>query len=236
MNIIIKRISKFLALFLIYASISYSYLIAKGFVIKDGTPVFSNTAVAQSDSFSKVIDKNIVMSENISRVLGNKNSPITMYIFSSMTCSHCKDYHKFTLPKIERDFVSKNKLKIIFVHLPLDVVSMRAAKLGYCLPQDKFYDYISELYSARDWMFSKSDDALNKYAKQFGLSDAEIKKCNDNKKLTSDILMTRDSAINDIGITGTPSFIIVSQNKKELIGPHKYSELKEHLENLLGNN
>ena len=82
-------------------------------------------------------------------------------------------------------------------------------------------------------MFSKSDETLNKYAKKFGLTDAEIQKCNDNKKLTSDILMTRDNAVNDIGITGTPSFIIESKNKKELIGPHKYSELKEYLEGLL---
>ena len=110
---------------------------------------------------------------------------------------------------------------------------MRAAKLGYCLPQDKFYDYISELYGARDWLFSNSDETLNKYAKKYSLSDEGIKSCNDNKKLTSDILMTRDSAINDIGITGTPSFIIVSKNKKELIGPHKYGEIKEHLEKLL---
>ena len=234
MNIIIKRVSKFLAFFLIYGAISYSYLVAKGFVIEDGTPILTNTAQAEEASFSKEVKGNLILSDNITRVLGNKNAPIIMYILSSMTCAHCKDYHKFILPKVERDFVLKDKLKIIFVHLPLDVVSMRAAKLGYCLPQDKFYDYISELYGARDWLFSNSDETLNKYAKQFGLSDAEIEVCNNNKKLTSDILMTRDSAINDIGVTGTPSFIIVSKNKKELIGPHKYSELKEYLEKLLG--
>ena len=76
---------------------------------------------------------------------------------------------------------------------------------------------MSELYNTRDWLFSNSDETLNKYAKQFGLNDEDIAKCNSDKKLTSDILMTRDSAIKDVGIDGTPAFIVVSKNKKELI-------------------
>ena len=136
MDIIIKRISKLLAFLLIYGTTSYGYLIAKGFVFEDGVPVLSNTAQANDKSFSKEVKSNIVIGEDIKRVLGDNNAPITMYIFSSMTCSHCKDYHKYILPKVERDFVSKGKLKVIYVHLPLDVVSMRAAKLGYCLPKE----------------------------------------------------------------------------------------------------
>lgn len=235
MNIIIKRVSKCLAFLLIYATISYSYLMAKGFIDKEGSTVLSNSAQAKSQSFSKEITANLVISNDIVRELGKDNAPLTMYIFSSMTCSHCKDYHKYILPKVERDFVSKGNLKVIFVHLPLDVTSMRAAKLGYCLPKNNFYNYISELYGSRDWLFSTSEDALNKYAKRFGLTDEEIKKCDDNKKLTSDILMTRDSAVKDLGVEGTPSFLIVSKDKKELIGPHNYSELKKHLEKLLRN-
>ena len=235
MDIIIKRVSKFFAFLLIYGMISYSYLIAKGFVIEDGTPVLSNTAQAEVESFSKEVKADFIISDNIKRVLGNANAPLTMYIFSSMTCSHCKDYHKYILPKVQRDFVSTNKLKVVYVHLPLDVVSMRAAKLGYCLQQDKFYEYITELYGTKDWLFAKTDEVLDKYAKKYGLTDAEIKKCNDDKKLTSDILMTRDNAVNNIGITGTPSFIVESKNKKELIASHKYGELKEYLEGLLEN-
>ncbi len=233
MDIIIKRISKFLAFLLIYAVVSYSYLMAKGFVFKDGVPILSNTAQAKNEPFSKEITKDLTTSDSVTRILGDEKAPITMYIFSSMTCAHCRDYHKYILPKVERDFVSKNLLKVIYIHLPLDATSMRAAKLGYCLPRDKYYTYISELYSKRDWLFSSSDKILNKYAKQFGLTDIEIKKCSDNKKLTSDILMIRDKAINDIGIEGTPSFILEYKNKKELIGPHKYSEFKEYLEEIL---
>ena len=234
MEIIIKRVSKFLAFLLIYVTIAYGYLTAKGFIFEDGTPLLTNSAQAQN-SFAKEIKSNVVISDNITRVLGDKNAPLTMYIFSSMTCSHCRDYHKYILPKVERDFVSNNKLKIVFVHLPLDALSMRAAKLGYCLSHDKYYAYVSELYNTRDWLFSNSDETLNKYAKQFGLNDDDIAKCNSDKKLTSDILMTRDSAIKDIGIDGTPAFIVVSKNKKELIGPHKYNDMKKHLEGLLEN-
>ena len=100
MNIIIKRVSKCLAFLLIYATISYSYLMAKGFIDKDGATVLSNSAQAKSQSFSKEITANLVISNDIVRELGKDNAPLTMYIFSSMTCSHCKDYHKYIFDAI----------------------------------------------------------------------------------------------------------------------------------------
>ena len=62
-----------------------------------------------------------------------------------------------------------------------------------------------------------------------GMSDAEIQKCDDDKKLTSDILLTFDSALKTFEIEGTPSFIVTGKDGKELIrGSRSYDDFKEY--------
>lgn len=236
--LIVRRISKVVAMLVVYIMVAWGYMSTKGFIIKDGMPVLSNTAMAYSkkQEFATKISGDVLLGSNTERVLGNNNAPISIYVFSSATCSHCRDYHKFKLPKLERDFISKGIAKVIYVHMPMDVTSMRAAKLSYCLPKENFYNFIEDLYGERDWLFARNDEVLNKYAKKHGMTDASIKKCFDDKKLTSDILLTRDNAVNKLGINGTPSFIIKDNKGAYLIGPHKYSEFKEFIEKMAGVN
>lgn len=226
---IIKRISRALALIVVYIMCAYGYLNAKGFVFKDGTPVLSNTAQAKTE-FSEKVSGDIQLSSSQMRIEGKEAAPLTMYAFSSMACSHCSDFHNYILPKIRRDFIDTGKLKFVFLHFPIDAVSMRAAKLSYCLPPEKYEEFITTLYKKKDWFYSGKKEALNKYAKEMGMSDAEIQKCDDDKKLTSDILLTFNSALKTFEIEGTPSFIVVGKDGKELIrGSRSYDDFKEYL-------
>ncbi len=232
---IIKRTSRILALLAVYFVCAYGYLIAKGFVFADGVPVLSNRAYAKEASFAQKVDGNIEIEKSRLRVKGEKNAPLTMYAYSSMACSHCGDFHNYILPKLERDFISKGKLRFVLVQFPLEASSMRAAKLSYCLPADKYDEFITKLYQKKDWLFSGKDDVLNKYAKEFGMSDTDIQACNDDKRLTSDILLARDNAMKTFGIQGTPSFIIDGADGKELIvGSRNYNDLKRYLNERLG--
>ena len=111
---------------------------------------------------------------------------------------------------------------------------MRAAKLSYCLPPENFYEFINVLYSTKDWLFEEKETKLYEYAKKYGMSDENIMECNENKKLTSDILMTRDETIKTFGITGTPSFIIEGEDGSDLIiGSKSYDDLKKYIESRL---
>lgn len=226
---IIKRISRALALIVVYIMCAYGYLNTKGFVFKDGTPVLSNTAHAKME-FSEQVKGNIQLSSTQMRMEGNEKAPLTMYAFSSMACSHCGDFHNYILPKIRRDFIETGKLKYVFIHFPIDAVSMRAAKLSYCLPPEKYEGFISTLYKKKDWFYSGKKEVLNKYAKEYGMTEDEIKKCDDDKKLTSDILLTFDNALKTFSIEGTPSFIIEGKDGKEIIrGSRSYDDFKDYL-------
>lgn len=111
---------------------------------------------------------------------------------------------------------------------------MRAAKLSYCLPADKYDDFISELYKKKDWLLSGKNETLNKYAREFGMTDETVKICDDNKKLTSDILLTFNDAIKTFGIQGTPSFIIEGADGREMVsGSRGYDEFRDYLNSRL---
>ncbi len=233
--LIIKRISKILATVIVYVICAYGYLASKGFVMTESGMIFSNQAHAEEGVFAQKIKGDIDIGAEQMRVMGDAAAPLTMYSYSSMACSHCREFHKFILPKIERDFIKTGKLRFIYVHFPIDVRSMMAAKLSYCLPRDKYYDFISELYDKKDWLFSEDENIFNDYAKKFGMTDTDIEKCAQNAKLTSDILLTRNTAIEKFGIQGTPSFIIEGKDGKELIvGSKSYDEMKNYLNARLG--
>ena len=233
---IINRISRIFAIVIVYIMCAYTYLSAKGFIFNKGVPVLSNNAVAK-EVFAKELSGDLMIGDNILRAKGSKTAPITMYVFSSMVCSHCSDFHKRIYPKIEENFISTGDLRFIFVHLPTDMISMQAAKLSYCLPPNRYYDFIEELYKRKDWIFDKSIDKINKHALRFDFKEADIKTCKDNKKLTSDILLARDNAISKLGITGTPSFVVEFKGKKELItGIHSYKEFEQYFNDKLGKN
>lgn len=226
---IIKRLSRILAMLVVYAVFAYAYLVGKGFVFNGDTPILSNTVQAKEE-FSKKIEGELTISQDILRIKGEEKAPISIYVYSSMSCSHCGKFHKNILPKIEKDFVLQGKVKVAFVHLPVDVLSMQAAKLSYCLPKEKFDSFIEKLYDKKDWLFSTDDKRLNYYAKDFGMTDEDIQSCKDNKKLTSDILLARDNAIEKFGVSVTPSVLIVTAKEKELItGTPNYDELAKHI-------
>jgi len=223
-----------MALLVVYVMLAYSYMGSKGFVIEGGQIVLSNKAYAKEKAFAEKVSGTLNVNNNLIRAKGSEDAPLVMYLFSSMACSHCKDFHNFILPKLERDFVAKNKLRLVFIHLPFDEMSMRAAKLSYCLPKEKYYDFISLLYQKRDWQFANNEKLLNAYAKKSGADDKLINDCKENKKLTSDILLIRDNAIKDFGVQATPSFLITGKDGSELItGSRKYDDLKQYLEKRL---
>ncbi len=233
--LIIKRMSKILATVVVYVVCAYGYLTAKGFVFAEDGVFLSNQARAGEGGFAQKIEGSIDIDKTRIRAKGEKTAPLTMYGFSSMACFHCKEFHKSILPKIESEFISTGKLRYVFVHFPLDVLSMRVAKLSYCLPVEKYYDFVSELYDKRDWQFADDESILRNYALQYGLTEEDIEKCEQDAKLTSDILLTRNNAIEKFGIQGTPSFIVEGKDGKELIiGSRSYDDLKDYLNSRLG--
>ena len=69
--------------------------------------------------------------------LGNKEAPVKIKIFSSLTCPHCANFHKNVVPKIKKKYVDFNKVQVIFIDFPLDMAALNASKILKCTDKNK---------------------------------------------------------------------------------------------------
>jgi len=53
------------------------------------------------------------------KAMGNPAAPITMEVFASFDCPHCKDLHETTMPLIIRDYVVPGKVYLVNREFPL---------------------------------------------------------------------------------------------------------------------
>jgi len=68
---------------------------------------------------------------------GNENAKVKIFVFESLTCPHCADFHKNIYPSLKTDFIDKGLVQIYFKNFPLDLAGLNAAKITHCLNNDK---------------------------------------------------------------------------------------------------
>ena len=186
-----------------------------------------NANAAETKQLTHPVKKDIILPEGKS--LGEKNAPVTIYEFSSFGCYHCADFHLKTLPRLQEEYISKGKVRIFFNDFPLEGKSMQAALISHCFNNNKYFRFLNTLFEKqREWgLSSHTEDLLKKYAYLNGLSEEEATKCLQNKELAQEIINNRQYAISNLGISGTPSFVISSaQNREIMYGAPNYDTLK----------
>ena len=156
-------------------------------------------------------------------VMGKNDAPVTLYEYSSFGCFHCADFHLQVLPELKKEFVDKGLLKVVFVPLPLDKNSMDAALLAECVDENKYFSFIDVLFKKqRDWgMAFNPQNVLIQYAALSGVGDDKAKLCLKDDKVAKKILEDRQAGLSDLGISGTPSFVVSSKAGNEMVSGFK---------------
>ena len=232
---ILRQISKLAAACIVYFLCAGFYLSAKGFIMQDdGNIVLVKAAHAKTDvhTLATPIDDNTALSLPDGPILGDGNAPVTVYEFSSLNCSHCADFHLSVLPRLKPEFIDTGRVKFIFVSFPLDRKSMKAAMLSECVPESSYGEFIKILFKKqREWMLSRNtEQVLIRYAMLNGMTEEQAKVCLSNDALAKDILEIRQQGMDRLEIKGTPAFLVVSGNKKEILyGAPDYQTFKEYL-------
>ncbi len=246
----IKKLSAFVASFVLFFLCAGMYLQLKGFIMTpDGKIVLINHAQAQQENGN---EENVQAASEIStkvapqtniilpkgHVLGDENAPVAIYEYSSFGCFHCADFHLDVLPQLEKDFINTGKVKLVFANFPLDKKSMQAAMVAECIPQEHYHAFLNTVFkNQREWGLSlRSDKILSDYAALNGISKEKALECMKDDKIAKEIVEGRQEAIDKLKIQGTPAFLIISQNGKEVIhGAPSYQALKALLEKRLKN-
>lgn len=231
---VIKTISSVISGIIVFLVAGGFYLSSKGFEIDDNGNIVLMRQAYAADSMSKEIPSNYAFPQD--HTFGDANAPVTLYEYSSFGCFHCADFHLEVLPLIKKEYVDTGKVRVVFVPLPLDKPSMDAALLAECVEKDKYFSFADVLFKKqRDWgMAFDPQKVLLQYAALSGVSSDSAKACLKDDKTAARILQDRQSGLKDLGIEGTPSFVVSSKSGNELVPGFKSFEdfkviLDDHL-------
>jgi protein-disulfide isomerase len=168
-------------------------------------------------------------------VLGPNEAPVKIKIFSSLTCSHCANFHIKIVPEIKKDYVDKNKVQLIFVDFPLDQAAFNASKLLHCLDKKNQFTYLDNIYKNQNEWTSGSNikeinNNLKNLVKNLGISNEKFDKCLDDEEISDKILSDRIEGQKKYSINATPTVVI---NGKKFKGYFNYQSIKEKIEKLI---
>jgi protein-disulfide isomerase len=162
--------------------------------------------------------------------LGDPDAPVTVYEFSSYSCSHCYTFNEGPAKDFIAKYVDTGLVYFNYVNLPANNEgSLLAAKASYCAAaQEKFYDYKDQLFAYASVENGFSESNMINFATFAGLDVAAFSACMDSDKYTTaydqDIRFATNSSV-----TGTPSFLV---NGTDLVS---VSQLDETVEKYLNN-
>jgi protein-disulfide isomerase len=162
------------------------------------------------------------------RILGKPEAPITIIEYASLTCPHCADFDKETLPKIKQEWIDTGKAKLIFRDFPLDGLALKGATLARCAPPERFYGFIDVLFRQQDVWARAADPqaALGRIAKLGGMSEDQFQACMKDDAMQNKILAMRMAGEKDYKVESTPTFFI---NGKKLVGSLPYDSFADAL-------
>ena len=144
--------------------------------------------------------------------LGNKDAPITIIAYESMSCSHCADFHNNTLDKIKEEYIDTGKVKFVFRDFPFNYPALAGSMIMRCVPNEVRYEYMNALYKLQNnWIRREHKDTRNelyKIMQSGGMQQSEFDSCLSDINLENDILEGVMSAQKEFNIRSTPTFIV----------------------------
>lgn len=166
------------------------------------------------------------------KTMGKLDAPITMYDFSSLTCPHCADAHARILPLLIKDYVETGKLRIVFNDFPLNQQAMDASKVSRCMPNDKYYGFVSLLFASIEQWAVNHPQALIQNAVMAGLPEEKARECLADTDLENALAEGIKEGVNKYQVNATPTFVL-NDGKKVLSGARPYIEFKMAIDGML---
>ena len=166
---------------------------------------------------------------------GNIDAKISIIVYESLTCGHCADFHKEVYPRLKKDFIDTDLVKIEFKSFPLDLAALNASKIAHCRNDGKT-DILHFLYeNQKKWVQGETIEDINKHLKKLIVTNlpfdfTDFESCLANKDIEDHVLNDRINAAKKFKINSTPTLII---NDKKFDNPQNYKKLKKTIEKLI---
>lgn len=181
---------------------------------------------------------NLTVSVDGNPFKGDKNAKLTLVDFSDYQCPFCGRFFRETLPIIEREYISTEKLKYVYRDFPLEVIhkeAFKAHEAANCAgEQGKYWQMHDRLFQNQNQL---GVEELPKHAKAIGLNVPSFQECLDSGKQASEIRKDMEDG-QRAGVRGTPTFFLGVQDSdnqtikvlKVIRGAQPYGQFKEAIE------
>ena len=181
-----------------------SLLGAAGIATVTGIPGLG-TGAARAEDLSTLMDAG-PLGEH---VVGDPQAPVTIIEYASMTCPHCRSFHKEVYPAIKEKYLDTGKAKLYFRQFPFDPASAAAFMLAECSGEDKYFQMVDILFDKQGiWARGNVVEELFKIAKLAGFTQESFQSCLQNQELLDNVLSIQKKAAEDYGVDATPTFFI----------------------------
>lgn len=165
--------------------------------------------------------------------MGNPDARVKLVEFASLTCPHCREFHEASVDPIRRKYVASGNVSYEYRNFVLNGPDFAATILARCQGASAFFGLLDSFYRDQaSWTegFGRiakpeqdalaalpEDQAVRRLAELGGLADyvkprgiprARFDQCLADPVGAKAVNDLRNQAVNDLKLTGTPSFII----------------------------
>lgn len=180
--------------------------------------------------------------------LGDKNAPVTIYEFISLSCPFCAENFEHFMPKNGKEnaitkLIKNGKVKLIIMDFPIHgKIDLLAHSILYYSKNNEQYFKLVQLFlnNQSKWFKANNPDSvIINYAKLVGINDTSISKYQKDKTTSKNIENKANSYIKKYSIQGTPTTIIEKSNKPittksyKIVGLSNIKDLEKAINSLL---
>jgi protein-disulfide isomerase len=177
---------------------------------------------AEAEKAQLKLAENVVPISDSDHILGSKDAPVKVIVFTDLECPYCKEFHQ-TLKRGLAEY--DGKIAIIFRHFPLSQIhnyAEKEAEASECVAklggEQSFWDFVDKVFET-----TKSNDGLDpallpKLASDVGVDKAKFEKCLSSGEMAAKVSAQQKDGLNS-GVQGTPHSIVIGKDgKKYIIG------------------
>ena len=117
--------------------------------------------------------------------MGAADAKVTVIEYGSASCTHCARFNNDIFPGFKAKYVDTGQVRYVFREFLTEPVNLAAASflLARCAGKDKYFSVLDAIFHAQAGIYKTgdADAALNKIAKDAGLSDAQANACLSDK-------------------------------------------------------
>ena len=172
-------------------------------------------------------------------VLGDKDAPVTIVEYASITCGGCAAFHQQVVPELKSDFIDDGKVRLVLREMPAfggDAgISMAGSVLARCVAEEKgdaaFFAALGGMFDRfNEWRPLEKQhqvkDVFGQIMAQLGVNQEQFETCLKREDLQEQILATAKEGQEEFGVSSTPSLFV----NGEKVSFRSVQDLKDHLQ------